>query len=207
MTRENKLSIVIAFGLLIFVGMLVADHFSIATRREVASLGSNVSSPPLISPTTLVDGPPLPITIIENASSTGDVVHIVQNGETLRSICLDYYGDSGLAGGVAHWNNLQNPDAIEIGFFIALPSRASLITGSMTNSPSLRVDSVEENSVQAKTMGTYTVKKGDTLSEIAQKVMGTAKKTQLLIDVNRDVMPNPDRIHPGMVLQFPLQAL
>ena len=55
-------------------------------------------------------------------------------------------------------------------------------------------------------MGKYTVKEGDTLSEIAQKVMGTAKKTQLLIDFNRDVMPNPDRIKPGMVLQFPLQS-
>ena len=55
-------------------------------------------------------------------------------------------------------------------------------------------------------MGTYTVKEGDTLSEIAQKVMGTTKKTQLLIDVNKDVMPDPDFIHPGMVLQFPLSS-
>ena len=25
-----------------------------------------------------------------------------------------------------------------------------------------------------------------------------------LIDLNKDVMPNPDRIRPGMTLQFPL---
>lgn len=206
MTRENKLSIVIAFGLLIFVGMLVADHFSIASHHEVASLGSNVSTPPLISPTTLVDGPPLPNSMIDTANSVGDAVHIVQRGETLRSICLVFYGDSGLAGGVAQWNNLQNPDAIEIGSAIALPSRASLIASSMTIPPLPKFNSVTKNNTPVKTMGTYTVKKGDTLSEIAQKVMGTAKKTQLLIDVNKDVMPNPNRIRPGLVLRFPLQT-
>ncbi|MDG1136906.1 MAG: LysM peptidoglycan-binding domain-containing protein, partial [Phycisphaerales bacterium] len=56
------------------------------------------------------------------------------------------------------------------------------------------------------TMGSYTVKSGDTLSEISQKVMGTAKKTQLLIDLNKDVMPNPNRIRPGMTLRYPLQT-
>ena len=50
----------------------------------------------------------------------------------------------------------------------------------------------------------YTVRRGDTLSEISQQVMGTSKKTQVLIDLNKDVMPNPDRIRPGMVLQFPI---
>ena len=41
------------------------------------------------------------------------------------------------------------------------------------------------------------------LSKIAQKVMGSTKKTQLLIDINRDVMPDPNSIRPGMVLQYP----
>ena len=206
MTRENKLSIVIAFGLLIFVGMLVADHFSVASHRTVADLGSNVSTPPLISPTVLHDGPPPPSPIQENASSTGDTIHFVVQGETLRSICRNFYGDSGLAVGVAAWNNLQNPDAIEKGSRIALPTRTSLIAGSIafqsktTNRGSTSVEITQTE------MGKYTVKEGDTLSEIAQKVMGTAKKTQLLIDFNRDVMPNPDRIKPGMVLQFPLQS-
>ena len=55
-------------------------------------------------------------------------------------------------------------------------------------------------------MGTYTVKVGDTLSEIAQTVMGTTHKTPILIDVNKDVMPDPNLIRPGMVLRFPLQS-
>ena len=206
MTRENKLSIVIAFGLLIFVGMLVADHFSIASHRTVADLGSNVSTPPLISPTKLLDGPPLPSDTQSTSNSTGDRIHIVVQGETLRSICLDFYGDSGLAGGVATWNKLQNPNAIEKGLRIALPTRSSLIAGSIANNTQSTNQSSSQLETSTTAMGTYTVKEGDTLSEIAQKVMGTTKKTQLLIDVNKDVMPNPDRIMPGMILQFPLQS-
>lgn len=206
MTRENKLSIVIAFGLMIFVGMLVADHFSIATRREVANLGSNVSTPPLISPTTLLDGPPPQNTTGVSPRTTGDYTHIVQNGDSLRSICLDFYGDSGLAAGVAAWNNIQNPNAIEKGLPVALPTRALLVIGNMpTFNQTTNTIEVEQNAPVEK-MGSYIVKDGDTLSEIAQKVMGTTKKTQLLIDVNKDVMPNPNRIRPGMVLQYPLQS-
>ncbi len=207
MTRENKISIVIAFGLMIFVGMLVADHFSIATHREVANLGSNVSTPPLISPTTLLDGPPPQSSFEVYPRATDDYTHIVQSGDTLRSICLDFYGDSGLAAGVATWNNIQNPNAIEKGLPVALPTRALLVIGNMPTFNQIKNNNEAEQTAPADKMGSYIVKDGDTLSEIAQKVMGTTKKTQLLIDVNKDVMPNPDRIRPGMVLQYPLQSL
>ncbi len=206
MTRENKLSIVIAFGLLIFVGMLVADHFSIASYREVANLGSNVSPPPLVPTGPLLDGPPPPERVENTLDVSGDVIHIVVQGETLHSICKDYYGDSGLASGVANWNNLKNPNEIEKGSRISLPTRASLVASSISFTVEPETVPASTPQRQSAKMGSYTVKAGDTLSEIAQKVMGTTKKTQLLIDVNKDVMPNPDLIRPGMILQFPLQT-
>jgi nucleoid-associated protein YgaU len=196
MTRENKLSIVIAFGLLIFVGMLVADHFSIASHREVAALGSNFPSPPLASATVL-EGGPLAIEVLPQKNISGDHIYVVQRGETLHTICATYYGDSGLASAVARWNKINNINAIERNQQIALPHRSSLVElRSSTHE-------VAESDQEPLSMGKYTVKKGDTLSEISQKVMGTSKKTQLLIELNKDVMPNPDRIRPGMVLQFP----
>jgi nucleoid-associated protein YgaU len=198
MTRENKLSIVIAFGLLIFVGMLVADHFSIASHREVANLGSNISLPPIAGTSVLEGGPP-PSSTQHQENKSGDTVHTVQQGETLRTICSIYYGDSGLSSAVAQWNRLDNPNTIENGQQIALPNRTALIAASFTDpQPSTKTNSSKT------TMGKYTVKSGDTLSEISQKVMGTSKKTQVLIELNKDVMPNPDRIRPGMILQFPL---
>jgi nucleoid-associated protein YgaU len=38
MTRENKLALVIGFGLLLFVGILVSDHFSVARMQMAADL-------------------------------------------------------------------------------------------------------------------------------------------------------------------------
>jgi nucleoid-associated protein YgaU len=38
MTRENKLALVIGFGLILFVGVLVSDHFSAAANQQAADL-------------------------------------------------------------------------------------------------------------------------------------------------------------------------
>ena len=207
MTRENKLSIVIAFGLLIFVGMLVADHFSIASQREIAALGSNVSSPPLASNAVGTLIPPIPVTnAITEPNSKGDVRHLVQRGETLRSICRAFYGDSGLASAIANWNSLPSANSIEIGQEISLPNRSALIILQNTASTEPRKSS-KASTPSTPSMGKYTVQSGDTLSEISQKVMGTVQKTQLLIDLNKDVMPNPNKIRPGMVLQYPLPTI
>ncbi|MDP7005473.1 MAG: LysM domain-containing protein [Phycisphaerales bacterium] len=203
MTRENKLSIVIAFGLLIFVGMLVADHFSIASHREVAALGSNVPTPPLVGTTVLVDGPPPHAKDEPTLNQSGDYIHLVQQGETLRAICRNFYGDSGLASSVAIWNGLSNPNDIEVGSRIALPNRKSLVSSVV---PVQQIEQSEKPLIKEQiinNVGTYKVKSGDTLSEIAQKIMGTTKMTQVLINFNKDVMPNPDRIRPGMILKYP----
>ena len=43
MTREHKLAVVLGFGLLLFVGILVSDHFSASQRRTPADLAANTS--------------------------------------------------------------------------------------------------------------------------------------------------------------------
>ncbi len=202
MTRENKISIVIAFGLLIFVGMLVADHFSVASHREVADLGSNAPTPPLLNSGRLIDGPPPPSIIGYQDNVAGDQGHSVRRGETLRSICRTYYGDSGLASAVANWNRMPNPNNLEKGQIIALPTRASLFA--VHASPSIQANiATDTNPRNRPSVDKYTVKPGDTLSELAYKLMGTSRKTTELFNFNRDVMPDPDTIYPGMILQYP----
>jgi nucleoid-associated protein YgaU len=52
---------------------------------------------------------------------------------------------------------------------------------------------------------TYTVKSGDTLSDIAQSVMGDAKRWPELYEANKDAVgKNPDLIHPGLELRIPV---
>ena len=51
---------------------------------------------------------------------------------------------------------------------------------------------------------TYTVKPGDTLSDIAQAEMGDANRWPELYAANKEAVgPNPDLIHPGLKLEIP----
>ena len=50
---------------------------------------------------------------------------------------------------------------------------------------------------------TYTVKSGDTLSEIAKRELGSANKYMEIFNANRDQLNDPDKIQPGQVLKIP----
>ncbi|MCF7699647.1 peptidoglycan-binding protein LysM [Loktanella sp. M215] len=49
----------------------------------------------------------------------------------------------------------------------------------------------------------YTVKKGDTLSEIAQATLGKASKYQAIFEANKPMLTHPDKIYPGQMLRIP----
>ena len=49
----------------------------------------------------------------------------------------------------------------------------------------------------------YTVRHGDTLSLIAKKYYGNARKYVALVEANRGPLPHPDKIYPGMVVNIP----
>ena len=53
------------------------------------------------------------------------------------------------------------------------------------------------------TSRTYTVRKGDTLSEIAKAEYGDANKWRKIYEANRDVIENPDLIYPGQTFKIP----
>ncbi len=52
---------------------------------------------------------------------------------------------------------------------------------------------------------TYTVKKGDTLSAIAQQHYGKASRWHAIFEANRDQIDDPDLIRPGQVLKLPAE--
>ena len=50
---------------------------------------------------------------------------------------------------------------------------------------------------------TYTVKPGDTLSNIAREHLGNAAAYMKIFELNRDQLTDPDKIKPGQVLRLP----
>jgi nucleoid-associated protein YgaU len=53
---------------------------------------------------------------------------------------------------------------------------------------------------------TYTVKAGDSLSKIAKEHLGNANAYMAIFNANRDILTDPDKIKPGMVLKLPVAA-
>lgn len=49
----------------------------------------------------------------------------------------------------------------------------------------------------------YTVKKGDTLSAIAEATMGDASEWPKIFEANRPMLEDPDEIYPGQTLRLP----
>ena len=52
---------------------------------------------------------------------------------------------------------------------------------------------------------TYKVKENDTLQKISKKFYGTTKKWPVIYEENKDIIKNPDKIYPGVVIKIPLK--
>ena len=50
---------------------------------------------------------------------------------------------------------------------------------------------------------TYVVQKGDSLSKIAKREYGNANDWPRIFEANRDIIQDPDLIHPGQTLKIP----
>jgi len=92
MSRENKLALIIGFGLVLFVGVLISDHLSEANRLVTADLARAID--PLVDEdedTPLVEfgpvgprlaGPEDHPTALPTKST--HPLHVVEEGETLH---------------------------------------------------------------------------------------------------------------------------
>jgi nucleoid-associated protein YgaU len=69
--------------------------------------------------------------------------------------------------------------------------------------PGAQSQAIPQPTPAKASMKTYTVKSGDTLSEIAKRELGSANKYMEIFDANRDQLSDPDKIKPGQVLKIP----
>lgn len=252
MTRENKLALVVGFALIVFVGVLVSDHFSAARLDEAANLAQrdgrstrraytdgelidldqqNIAAKttnPVVRPAVntaeyrqdvLGNSPPeqklknitkpyaIRLPDLQDDSSTIPMrpkqnlpkkayskirTVIVKSDDSLSKICQREYRDGSLAAALAEYNGITNPNMIRAGIELRLPDRMFFGIINQPQRPTVR-----------NKFAHYTVKSGETLSEISQKLLKTARRWQELFELNRDVIDNPNNVRAGVTLKIP----
>lgn len=117
---------------------------------------------------------------------SGDTVHIEGRGadrETLEKLVLAV-------------GNIEGIARVEAD----LPEAAGEAAGQTAGGEKPQLEST------ASTSGApifHDVKKGDTLSAIAQKYLGSANKYPLIFEANKPMLTDPDKIYPGQKLRIP----
>ncbi|MFI4855892.1 MAG: LysM peptidoglycan-binding domain-containing protein [Phycisphaerales bacterium JB065] len=135
-------------------------------------------------------------------------MHRVAKGETLWSIAERYYGDGKVSFRLAEWNEdkVGARGTIRPGILLAIPSRAELDgvvasgTAPASSQDLARKEPDRQPQVPARV---YVVKKNDVLSTIAQRELGTVKRMDEILRLNRDKIDSPDEIWVGLELKLP----
>ena len=140
--------------------------------------------------------------------------HDVRGGESLFAICQQYYGDTSLVQALAQFNKMNDPAQVRAGRRLMIPtaealggkSHAAPSPATPSKPPALRPTAVAANTKPGdqgkRAAKTYTVKQGDSLSAIAQRMLGDREKWRDLHRINRKVINDPDNIRAGTVLKL-----
>lgn len=115
--------------------------------------------------------------------------YIVRAGDSLSKISQALYGDFKKWPSLSNLNNKKNPHLIYPGEIIHLDSK-QLVDQNLRYLAKNKKNNVK----------TVTVKKGDTLSSIAQKSLGKIAEWKSIWQANKIQINNPNLIYPGMQL-------
>lgn len=183
MTRENKLAMVVGFGLLLFVGILVSDHFSTAQRQETANLTS-------VDATRGVGSRPISIKAMPIAG-----VNAVQPTEVMAA------GAPTDLRAVSNKNNLDpmapaaNPSVRPISNVPYVPATTAPATIEVAKNVKL-----QESEPGVKL---HPIAAGETLYSICAQTYGDGTLWQELAEYNKKALPNPAKLRKGVTLRLP----
>lgn len=183
MTRENKLAMVVGFGLLLFVGILVSDHFSTAQRQETANLASkdrvrehgsrpiSITAVPIAGVTAVQPAEVMPTNVpsdlrtVSNKNSSETVAPTAN--PSVRPIPNVPYVDQGIA-----------PATVEIAKTVK----------AQEGEPGVKL---------------HPIAVGETLYSICAAAYGDSSLWKELAEYNKKALPNPEKLRKGVTLRLP----
>lgn len=190
--RTNRFpNLLLALTFIIVILLLISLFFrNNGSRLSLNSLGNlftRSNSAPTPSPS--------PMPSVEQKAVAGEQ-YKVRAGDTLWSIAEEAYGSGFNASDIIAANKIQNPTMLKEGTNITLPK---VEAKAPTRGEIAGTEVV--TSAPKETPKTYTVQKGDTLWDIAQKVYGDPYQWKAIAQANKLV--NPRLIHAGNVFVLP----
>lgn len=133
--------------------------------------------------------------------------YTVKRGDSFPSIAQRLLGSSSHADAIARANPYVDPRRLKEGQPLRIPRDPSNVQGKVVEvalpEPAPQPAAPEPQPPPAPEPRTYTVRSGDTLSEIAAKTLGSSRHTRLLFEANRATLASPDDLKVGQTLIVP----
>jgi nucleoid-associated protein YgaU len=203
MTRENKLGLIIGFGIVLLVGVLISDHYSPATEAEFAAL----DPPDLVAPAPqetfeilqtepLLARDPLPEETLapaeEPQTQRPDERRSAERPPALANAAEDSQTETEpiVIGGSTEDFGQQIRELLGLTDAAAQPQAQPQPT---------------RHSAQPEpaTGITHTVRKGESLAAIARRYYRDTERWRQIYEANRHVLPSPDLVKEGTILRIP----
>jgi len=145
------------------------------------------------SGTTRIQSPARTIAAVPRDTGARTPTYTVRENDSLYKIAAKVLGDGN------RWREIQRVNADSVGEDGAVRVGQTLrLPGLVVSTPAVR-----EPGSGGGSSATYTVRSGDTLGEIASKVLGSSRRADDIVRANRDQINDPNEIRVGMVLKIP----
>ena len=174
MTRENKLAMVVGFGLLLFVGILLSDHFSAAQRQDSARLTTADRNR---------DRPAPPISI---APMPAAAVAVAQQSEVMAAPTNDMQRASAVTP-ISSAPEIARASTKPVDPVAPIGARAPS-AGKQESEPGVRLRPIAE---------------GETIYSICKKEYGDGSLATALAKYNQKAVPDPTKLRKGVTLRLP----
>lgn len=142
---------------------------------------------------------------VQAAGGARTVEYVVQEDDSLWTIAAQWFGDATRWQEIAEANPAINPDRLRVGQKLQLPSHQP-DAGAVALNRAVAVPAAPTTGKARPAAGDayYTVRRGDTLSTIAQARYHNGSRWREIYDANRTAIGwDPDRLKVGMRLRMP----
>jgi nucleoid-associated protein YgaU len=185
--------------------------------QDAGAAAAGATTPPAAAASEVGAGAAVAPTLVPRVVAPEFWEYTVQRGDNSWDVIAEKtLGDRRLASAVLRANPLVSPDKLVPGRTrLKIPRDPRNIQGVVVTAPvgaeapaangDARAGGSGSGAAKPAVAGarTHTVAKGETLSQIAQKYLGSPAKWREIYEVNKAVIADPDRLKLGTVLKIP----